>query len=226
VRRTEEAKAGGARASYSPDLPVSLFVGAAVASVLALASCRRDSGSSASRSGPPPAAVDSGAPLPHHTAAVDLKGLKLTVSLPDGWERVQWQYDTERGAAVFEPGVDTGERGTSFLDASKDAHVPASATAAVAEVEGYDRCSGPSECAVLGSETIPGGYLVVVRGPKEVYVESWRTMDAGRALHCGFRLWEPAVATLHGGTWLDDAAAVARARKAGEDLCGSVKPAG
>jgi hypothetical protein len=219
VRRTERP-----RTSFSPDLPVSLFLCAAGASVLALAGCHRDSG--ASLSAPPPATVDSGAPLPHHTAAVDLKGLKLTVSLPDGWEKVEWQYDTERGAAVFEPGVDTGEKGTSFLDASKDAHVPASARAAVAEVEGFDHCTAPPGCAVLGSEAIPGGYLVSVRGPRDVFVESWRTMAAGRALHCGFRLTEPAVATLHGGTWLDDAIAVARARKQGEDLCRSAKPAG
>jgi hypothetical protein len=200
---------------------------AAGASLVALAGCNRDGGAGATTSTPPPSTVASGAPLPHHTTAVDLKGLNLEVSLPSGWDLVQWQYDPKGGVAVFEPAEDSGERGTSFLDASKDAFVPASAAKAIAEAMARGGlCSGPSPCAVLGSEPIPGGYLVSVRGTKSVFVGSWRTIASGRALRCGVELSEIAAATLHGGTWLDDASAVARARKEGEDLCRSVKPAG
>jgi hypothetical protein len=201
---------------------------AAAASLLALAGCNRDRGAGATGSAPPSAG--SGAPdasVPHHTAAVDLSGLKLTLSLPGGWDRVLNPYDPNNGtAAVFEPALDSGERGTSFIDISKDVRVPGSAAKAVAEATARDACSGPSACAVLGSQEIPGGYLVSVRAPKDVFVEAWWTVAPGRALRCGFQLSEIVAATLHGGTWLDDPAAVARARQEGEELCQSVKPAG
>jgi hypothetical protein len=163
----------------------------------------------------------------HHIAAVTLVGLKLEVTIPGGWETVQNQYDPNGGTAVFEPNDDSGERGTSFVDASKDARVPESAAKALAEVTARDGCSGPAGCTVLADEAVPGGgYLVSVREAKAVFVESWRTIAPGRALRCGFELSEISMATLHGGTWLDDPTAVGRARKEGEDICRSVKPAG
>lgn len=193
-----------------------------LAGLLALAGCSRDGGAPPS---PSSAAVPSAAPS-HHTALVTLVGLKLEVTLPAGWETVQNQYDPSRGTAVFEPNDDSGEKGTSFVDASNDTHVPESAAKALAEVMARSECSTPGDCTLLASEVIPDGYRVSVREPKGVIVESWRAVAPKRALRCGFRLYEIAAATLHGGTWLEDPAAVGRARKEGEDICGSVKPAG
>jgi hypothetical protein len=202
---------------------------AAVAALLVAAGC--DRGAPPAPAGPAPTAAPStaapNAAPAHHTVAVTLRGLKIEVTIPGGWETVQNQYDPSGGTAVFEPNDDSGEKGTSFVDASKDAHVPESAAKALAEVTARDGCSGPGGCTVLANEAVPGGgYLVSVREAKGVFVESWRTVASGRALRCGFELSEIVVATLHGGTWLDDATAVGRARKEGEDLCRSVKPAG
>jgi hypothetical protein len=197
-------------------------VGAAF--LVVLGGCSRDGG--AAPPAPAPIASAPSAAPAHHSVEVTLVGLKLDVTLPGGWDTVENQYDPARGTAVFEPDDDSGEKGTSFVDASKDARVPESAAKALAEATARDGCAGPGGCAVLANEAIPGGYLVSVRETKAVFVESWRAIAPGRALRCGFELSQIVVATLRGGTWLDDAAAVARAQKEGEDLCRSVKPAG
>jgi hypothetical protein len=76
----------------------------------------------------------------------------------------------------------------------------------------------------LASETVPGGYLVSVRMPNAVVVESWRAGPLGRAVHCGFEASALKVPTTHGASWLDDPDAVARAQGRGKNICGSVKP--
>lgn len=206
--------------------------------MLALVGCDRDAaprgagatgttaGATAGATGPSmsPAPGRSARPLPPHAVTPTLARLAIAATIPNGWDMAQTPDEADAGAAVFLPGDDSGEKGVSFLDVAPDVRLPASMEQAVSEAKGRQECEGDSGCSVLGSEAAPGGYLVTLRTPKTVFVMSWRKIAPGRVLQCRFELSQIVAATLHGGTWLDDPDAVARARREGEDLCRSAGP--
>jgi hypothetical protein len=163
------------------------------------------------------------APLTMHVVRTTLAKLPTEVALPSGWRILAGQSDEGAGLVAFGPDDDSGETATAFLDGSQVARVPASPSEATTEALERDACAKPSACTVLGTETVPGGYLVSVRMPRAIAVESWRTAPQGRAVRCGFE--RSAIEASGAASWLDDPGAVARARGEGEDICRSVKAA-
>ncbi len=170
---------------------------------------------SAPPSAPPPALAS--------PTRVALAGLPVEVALPPGWGLLANQSDEGEGLAAFGPAEDDARTtSTAFLDGSQMARVPSSIAQATGEALARDACAKPADCVVLASEAIPGGYLVSLRTPQAVVVESWRSASGDRALRCGFEasaLHGPA----HGSSWLDDPEAVARARARGESVCRSTR---
>jgi hypothetical protein len=197
-------------------------VGLAVAIVsLLLPGCRREA------MHPDPAAVPatSGSrpvSLAIHVVRTTLAKMPVEVALPTGWRIVVSQSDEGEGLVAFGPDEDSRESATAFLDGSQVARVPVSPSKATAEAFARDACERSSACTVLGAETLPGGYLVSVRMPRAVAVESWRVGPEGRVVRCGFERSVLDTAA-DGATWLDEPEAVAVARREGEDICRSAK---
>jgi hypothetical protein len=173
---------------------------------------------------PDPAASGSrSVPVAMHVVRTTLAKLPVELTLPTGWRSLVSQSDEGEGLVAFGPDEDSRETATAFLDGSQGARVPASASEATTEALARDACANPSACTVLGAETVPGGYLVSVRMPRAIVVESWRAAPQGRAVRCGFER-SALDAPPDAATWLDESAA-ARARSEGEDICRSAKAA-
>jgi hypothetical protein len=179
----------------------------------------------ASASAPAPAVGGARpAPLTMHVVRTTLAKMPAEVALPAGWRVLARQSDEGEGLVAFGPDDDSRETATAFLDGSQVARVPASPSEATTEALARDACAKPSACALLGAETIPGGYLVSVRMPRAIAVESWHAAPGGRALRCGFER-SALDAAPDAATWLDEPDAVAQARREGEDICRSAKAA-
>lgn len=159
-----------------------------------------------------------------HTLRTTLARLPVDVALPTGWRILARQSDEGEGLVAFGPDEESGETATAFLDGSQIARVPATPSEATTEALARDVCAKPSACTVLAAETIAGGYLVSVRMPRAIVVESWHAAPLGRAVRCGFER-SASDAAPGAATWLDEPDAVARARSEGEDICRSVKVA-
>ncbi len=192
-----------------------------------LAGCRKDAPTPEKPAAPAPVPASSSASAPPTSTApapaggstrvvrVTLASLRAAVTLPAGWDVLASQSDESAGLVAFGPSNDNGA--SVFLDGTVTTRVPASAPLATRESLAHDACAKPAVCTALATETLPGGFLVSVRMPKSVFVESWRAFAPTRAVRCGFE-----AAPAGSGAWLDDAAAVARARKLGEEICRSV----
>ncbi len=154
-----------------------------------------------------------------HVVRATVAKLAIEIALPSGWQLLAAQSDMNEGLIAFGPDGPNAENATAFVDASLVVRVPASLADATTEARKRDVCAKPSACVVLGSETLPDGYLVSLRTPEAVAVESWLRGPADRAVRCGFEM-----SALHAPTpWLADPSAVAHARAEGESLCKSVK---
>ncbi|HLK35389.1 MAG TPA: hypothetical protein VKU41_01470 [Polyangiaceae bacterium] len=173
--------------------------------------------------GPTPPLGGAG-PRPTRAITLTLAKLPVEVALPSGWSILEGQSDRETGLVALGPTADDPWAVTAFLDASQIVRVPPSAPEATAAALARDACAKPGDCTVLGSESIPGGYLVSLRTPHAVAVESWRTAPLDHALRCGFEASDFDPRSGRASTWLYDPDAVARARRQGEELCRSARP--
>jgi len=124
------------------------------------------------------------------TLALSLDGMRVTVALPAGWNILPEQSDEGAGLVAFAPhralqgGTELAF--SAFLDGTRMVRTPSSLTEAVAETLRHDHCKNPALCNVLGRETLPeGGYLVSVKTPQSIQVQSWRPGPHGRAVRCG-----------------------------------------
>ncbi len=164
-------------------------------------------------------------PGPPHPAETVLAKFAIELELPHGWELVAKQSDETVGLVAFAPDVSSPEPGSAFLDGSLSARVPASLEEAAAEALQSDDCKKPAECVVLAKETLAGGFLVSLRTPQAVSVESWLALAPEHAVRCGFEMAALHAPIVGGATWLDDPLSVARARGEGEAICRSVRAA-
>ena len=201
--------------------------------LLSAAACsRRDApapaaGNSLTQGASPPGPVASPAPSggagprSAHVVTMTLAKLPVEVALPSGWSVLEAQSDRETGLVAL--GSTEADGASAFLDGSQIVRVPASAGEATAAALARDACAKPSDCSVLGTEALPGGFLVSLRTPHAVAVESWRAGPPDHALRCGFEVSDLDSRTGRPSTWLYDPDAVARARKQGEELCRSAR---
>jgi hypothetical protein len=160
------------------------------------------------------------------TLALSLDGMRVSVALPAGWNILPDQSDEGAGLVAFAPRRSIGggddQAASAFLDGTRTVRAPASLPEAAAEILRHDQCKDSARCTVLGREMLAGGdYLVSMKTPQSVQVQSWRAGPRGRAVRCGAEVSAPA-GPAGTKTWLEDGAAVERARASVEVICRSV----
>ena len=186
--------------------------GSLVGALLCLVACRQGAGGQA----------------PPHITTVSLNGMPVGLVLPAGWKLLPAQSDEDAGMVAFSPdrpvlGVPE-QQASAFLDGTREgAVVPASLASATEQVLAHDWCKSPAVCTVRDREALPGGgYLVSIKTPQSVFVESWLPAPNGRGVRCGGEVSALAALHIHPKTWLDDPTEVDRAGVTIEAICRSV----
>lgn len=230
-------RATGAVAVYFGFRRLALHALAQTLVLLVIAACRKDTGGQAS-SRETTTPLDANATLgisgqiPARTTTISLDRMRVEIVLPVGWNLIPQQSDESSGLVAFAPdrrqqGIVPEQASSVFLDGTREgAAMPGSLADAVAEAQAREQCNSPADCVVLGREGLPGGgYLVSIKTPQSVHVESWRMGPGNRAVRCGAEMSVAAEVQPGGKTWLDDHSAVQRAQARVEAICRSAKPA-
>jgi len=153
--------------------------------------------------------------------------MPVAVTVPSGWEVKDGLNEADHlGIVAFSPpthSLETPEQQPSaFLDATSEAVIPATIEAATEGALGADDCHTSNGCVLLDRESFAGGgFLISVKSPTRVFVESWRPALNGRVVRCGAEVSGLSAVRMHPKSWLDDPNAVKGAQLLVTAICRS-----